>query len=48
MARTEGRRYCNHHVLTYQAERMPEPLRHKVRKLDQIRTIGEYFLRWVA
>ncbi|XP_014252247.1 CCR4-NOT transcription complex subunit 1 isoform X3 [Cimex lectularius] len=30
IARTEGRRYCDSSVLTYQAERMPEHLRLKV------------------
>ncbi|KAG7168806.1 CCR4-NOT transcription complex subunit 1-like 2, partial [Homarus americanus] len=30
VARTEGRRYCDPMVLTYQAERMPEPIRLKV------------------
>lgn len=29
-ARTEGRRYCENSVLTYQAERMPEQIRLKV------------------
>lgn len=27
LARSEGRRYCNAIVLTYQAERMPEQIR---------------------
>lgn len=27
LARNEGRRYCNTTALTYQAERMPEPVR---------------------
>ena len=27
LARSEGRRYCNPVVLTYQAERMPEQIR---------------------
>merc|ERR1719420_2347911 len=30
MARKEGRRYCDPVALTYQAERMPEPIRLKV------------------
>lgn len=30
-ARQEGRRYCDPVVLTYQAERMPEQIRLKVR-----------------
>lgn len=30
MARSEGRRYCDPSVLTYQAERMPEQIRLKV------------------
>ena len=30
VARSEGRRYCDPAVLTYQAERMPEQLRLKV------------------
>ena len=30
MARTEGRRYCDPMILTYQAERMPEQIRLKV------------------
>lgn len=30
-ARQEGRRYCDPMVLTYQAERMPEQIRLKVR-----------------
>ncbi|KAK7066941.1 CCR4-NOT transcription complex subunit 1 [Halocaridina rubra] len=30
VARTEGRRYCDPIALTYQAERMPEPIRLKV------------------
>jgi len=30
MARKEGRRYCDPISLTYQAERMPEPIRLKV------------------
>lgn len=30
MARSEGRRYCDPAMLTYQAERMPEPIRHQV------------------
>lgn len=32
-ARQEGRRYCDPVVLTYQAERMPEQIRLKVRSL---------------
>lgn len=32
-ARQEGRRYCDPVVLTYQAERMPEQIRLKVRVL---------------
>ncbi len=31
-ARNDGRRYCDPHVLTYQAERMPEQIRLKVRQ----------------
>ena len=31
LARQEGRRYCDPVVLTYQAERMPEQIRLKVR-----------------
>ncbi len=31
LARNEGRRYCDPVVLTYQAERMPEQIRLKVR-----------------
>ncbi|XP_042855455.1 CCR4-NOT transcription complex subunit 1-like isoform X4 [Penaeus japonicus] len=34
-ARTEGRRYCDAVVLTYQAERMPEPIRLKVGGVTQ-------------
>lgn len=30
IARSEGRRYCDPVVLTYQAERMPEQIRLKV------------------
>ena len=30
LARNEGRHYCSHQTLQYQAERMPEPLRLKV------------------
>lgn len=33
-ARQEGRRYCDPVVLTYQAERMPEQIRLKVRSLS--------------
>lgn len=32
VARKEGRRYCDPVALTYQSERMPEPLRSKVGK----------------
>lgn len=31
-ARQEGRRYCDPQVLTYQAERVPEQIRLKVRR----------------
>lgn len=34
-ARQEGRRYCDPVVLTYQAERMPEQIRLKVRILTE-------------
>ena len=34
VARSEGRRYCDPAVLTYQAERMPEQLRLKVCEHD--------------
>lgn len=35
-ARQEGRRYCDPVVLTYQAERMPEQIRLKVRILSEL------------
>ena len=35
-ARQEGRRYCDPRVLTYQAERMPEQIRLKVKQLDTL------------
>lgn len=35
-ARQEGRRYCDPVVLTYQAERMPEQIRLKVRILTEL------------
>ncbi|KAK8742070.1 hypothetical protein OTU49_002091, partial [Cherax quadricarinatus] len=35
VARTDGRRYCDPMVLTYQAERMPEPIRLKVGGVTQ-------------
>ena len=31
LARKEGRRYCDPVAVTYQSERMPEPIRSKVR-----------------
>ena len=46
MARTEGRRYCDSHVLTYQAERMPEQIRLKVgRVTPKQMAVYEEFLR---
>lgn len=35
-ARNEGRRYCDPVVLTYQAERMPEQIRLKVRLFNLV------------
>ncbi len=45
-ARTEGRRYCDPVVLTYQAERMPEQIRLKVGGVTQHQiTVYEEFVR---
>jgi CCR4-NOT transcription complex subunit 1 len=40
VARKEGRRYCDPVALTYQSERMPEPLRSKVPLVIRIFSIG--------
>ncbi len=36
LARKEGRRYCDPVALTYQSERMPEPLRSKVGQVPTV------------
>lgn len=42
LARSEGRRYCDPTMLTYQAERMPEPIRHVVGGVSQQRISSVY------
>ena len=40
LARKEGRRYCDPVAVTYQSERMPEPIRSKVRIVEIKRWVG--------
>ena len=41
LARKEGRRYCDPVAVTYQSERMPEPIRSKVRIVELKRWAGK-------
>ena len=46
LARNEGRKYCDSQVLTFQAERMPEPIRLKVGGVnDQRMVVYDTFAR---
>jgi len=42
MSRNDGRRYCDPAMLTYQAERMPEPIRHQVGGMNPARVTSVY------
>jgi hypothetical protein len=42
LARKEGRRYCDPVALTYQSERMPEPLRSKVGQVPTVQVPTGY------
>jgi len=45
LARKEGRRYCDPVALTYQAERMPDPIRLKVGQVGSQHAVYEEFAR---
>jgi CCR4-NOT transcription complex subunit 1 len=48
LARKEGRRYCDPVALTYQSERMPEPLRSKVGQVPAVQAaVYEEFSRLI-
>ncbi len=51
LARKEGRRYCDPVALTYQSERMPEPLRSKVGQVPTVQVQAALlfsFFQWLS